>query len=103
MRKFKFEEKFMMNLKLLNEKGVLIMKKKRVENISHISSSKAYCHFCGATVGQISDRTEEKVSAIYDCPKCKVNYCDQCSYGKNVNGKLVQFCLRCESKIEKVM
>jgi hypothetical protein len=93
----------MMNLKLLNEKGVLIMKKKRVENISHISGFKAYCNFCGATVGQISDRTEEKVSAIYDCPKCKVNYCDQCSYGKNGNGKLVQFCLRCESKIEKVM
>jgi hypothetical protein len=79
------------------------MKKKMDEEISQPIDYKAYCHFCGATVGQISDATEEKVSAIYDCPKCKVNYCDQCSYGKNMDGKLVQFCLRCESKIEKVM
>jgi hypothetical protein len=88
---------------VIHEKGYLIMKKKRWGNVSRNSDFKAYCHFCGATVGQISDRTEEKVSSIYDCPKCRVNYCDQCSYGKEVDGKLVQFCLRCESKIEKVM
>ena len=46
------------------------MKKKRGGNVSRNSDFKAYCHFCGATVGQISDRTEEKVSSIYDCPKC---------------------------------
>lgn len=79
------------------------MKKKKGGNVSRDSDFKAYCHFCGATVGQISDRTEEKVSSIYDCPKCRLNYCDQCSYGKEVDGKPSQFCLRCESKIEKVM
>ena len=88
---------------MLHEKGYLIMKNKRVGNVFRNNVFKAYCHFCGATVGQKSDRTEEKVSAIYDCPKCKVNYCDQCSYGNDVDGKLAQFCLRCESKIEKVM
>lgn len=79
------------------------MNNRRVERVSRNSNFKAYCHYCGATVGQISDRTEEKVNAIYDSPKCKVNYCDQCSYGKDMGGMLVQFCLRCESKIEKVM
>ncbi len=79
------------------------MKKKRTGNDFKESDFKAYCHFCGATVGQISDRTEEKVNAIYDCSKCDVNYCDQCSYGKEIDGKALQFCLRCESKIEKVM
>ena len=79
------------------------MNNRRVERVSPNSNFMAYCHYCGATVGQISDRTEEKVNAIYDCPKCKVNYCDQCSYGKDMDGKLVQFCLRCESKIGKVM
>jgi uncharacterized paraquat-inducible protein A len=81
----------------------MIMKGKKIGSISRNSDFKAYCHFCGATVGQLSDLTEEKVSAIYDCPKCRVNYCDQCSYEKEVDGKLAQFCLRCESKIEKVM
>ena len=42
------------------------MKKTRVGDVSRNSDFKAYCNFCGATVGQISDRTEEKVSAIYD-------------------------------------
>jgi hypothetical protein len=79
------------------------MKKKRVEKVVPNSDYKAYCHYCGATVGQISDRTEEKVNAIYDCSKCKANYCDQCSYRKEMDGKLVQFCLRCESTIEKVI
>ena len=79
------------------------MKKKREGNVYRNSDFKAYCHFCGATVDQISDRTEQKVSSIYDCSKCRVNYCDQCSYGKEVDGKPVQYCLRCESKIEKVM
>jgi len=64
---------------------------------------KPYCHFCGSTVGQISERTGEIVNAVYDCEKCKVNYCDQCSYEKEIDGNKVQFCLRCDSEIEKVM
>ena len=62
-----------------------------------------YCHYCGSTVGQTSERTEKSVQAVYDCGKCNVNYCDQCSYEKEIDGKLVQLCLRCDSQIEKVM
>lgn len=78
------------------------MSKKKQETAS-TNTLKAYCIFCGSTVGQISDRTEECVTAIYDCPKCRVNYCDQCSYGKDIDGRSVQFCLRCDNQIEKVM
>ena len=60
------------------------------------------CNYCGASVGEISERTDEKVSAIYDCEKCVYNYCDQCSYETEINDKLVQKCLRCENIIEKV-
>ncbi len=76
--------------------------KKSQEVLSNHSSIKAYCHFCGSTVGQISERTGEYANTIYDCEKCNANYCDQCSYGKEIKGQLVQFCLRCESQIEKV-
>ena len=62
----------------------------------------AYCHFCGSKVGDISDRTGERSTAIFDCPKCKVNYCDQCSYFKEEN-KNVQLCLRCDSKMDKLV
>ncbi len=79
------------------------MSKKKQETVSKDNTLKAYCMFCGSTVGQISDRTEERVTAIYDCPKCKMNYCDQCSYGKEIDGQSVQFCLRCDNQIEKVM
>lgn len=68
-----------------------------------MTTVKAYCIFCGSTVGQISDRTEDLVKAVYDCPKCKQNYCDQCSYEKEIDGQLMQLCLRCDSQIEKVM
>ena len=68
-----------------------------------IDESKAYCIFCGSTVGQTSDRTEQKVTAVYDCPKCMMNYCDQCSYEKDDEGRKVQLCMRCDSKMEKVM
>ena len=64
---------------------------------------KAYCIFCGSTVGQQSDRTGGKVTAVYDCPKCERNYCDQCSYAKDVEGHSVQLCLRCDGKLERVM
>lgn len=77
------------------------MKKKKIS--SKTDSFIAHCHYCGSTVGQISDRTEESVTAVYDCPKCSVNYCDQCSYEENSDGKSFQFCLRCDSKMEKVM
>jgi hypothetical protein len=60
---------------------------------------KVYCNFCGAEVGQMSARTEERANAIYDCPKCIRYYCDQCSYTKDG----LQFCLRCDSKLKKVM
>ncbi len=78
------------------------MKKKTQETVSNKNTFKAYCMFCGSTVGQISDRTEERVTAIFDCRKCQMNYCDQCSYGKEIDEQLVQFCLRCDSQIEKV-
>ena len=61
-----------------------------------------YCNYCGAKVGEISERTEEKVNAIYNCDKCCYNYCDQCSYETEENGKTVQKCLRCENIIEKL-
>lgn len=66
-------------------------------------SVKAYCIFCGSTLGQISERTSERVNAVYDCPRCQMNYCDQCSYEKEVNGRVVQVCLRCGSQMEQVM
>ncbi len=75
------------------------MKKKQPVNQPNTREIKAYCIFCGSTVGQISDRTEGKVNAIYDCPRCNNNYCDQCSYEND--GK--QRCLRCDSELEKVM
>ena len=62
---------------------------------------KAYCNFCGSTVGQISERSEEEVHGIYECPKCRVDYCDQCSYFSN--NDQVQRCIRCESKLKKVL
>lgn len=71
-----------------------------------IDRNKAHCHFCGSTVGQNSDRTEELVHAVYDCPKCNVNYCDQCSasqYGEDENDADIRICLRCNGEIEKVM
>lgn len=61
-----------------------------------------YCHFCGSKIGQISERTDEKVISIFDCEKCNVNYCDQCSYEKIENDAKVQKCIRCDNIIEKV-
>jgi hypothetical protein len=64
---------------------------------------KAYCIFCGSTVGQISDRTENRVNAVFYCSRCRANYCDQCSYEKEIDGVLVPLCLRCDSQMERVM
>ena len=64
---------------------------------------KAYCIFCGSTVGQVSDATGEIVTAVYDCPRCMLNYCDQCSYEESTEGKQMQLCLRCDGQLEKVM
>ncbi|NOR25211.1 MAG: hypothetical protein GQ542_12645 [Desulforhopalus sp.] len=75
------------------------MKKKKNAHLT-AADIKAYCNYCGSTVGQTSERTEEKVRAVYDCPRCGVNYCDQCSYFNKEDS--VQRCLRCESKLEKV-
>ena len=56
---------------------------------------KAYCCFCGSTVGQVSDATKKKVKTVY--------YCDQCSYEESTEGKQMQLCLRCDGQLEKVM
>jgi hypothetical protein len=75
------------------------MKKKMQDKIPGAGGFRPYCLFCGAKVGEISQRTEEMTHAIYDCPKCGRYYCDQCSYSKDG----LQFCLRCNGKIRKVM
>ena len=62
---------------------------------------KPSCFFCGAAVGEISQRTEQTATAIYDCEKCRANFCDQCSYAQNDKSN-VQCCLKCDSVIEKV-
>lgn len=61
-----------------------------------------YCYFCGSKIGQISERTDEMVNSIFDCEKCNVNYCDQCSYETIENDVKVQKCIRCGNIIEKV-
>jgi hypothetical protein len=61
-----------------------------------------YCHFCGSKIGQISERTDEKVNSIFDCERCNLNYCDQCSYETVENDVKVQKCIRCNNIIEKV-
>ncbi len=58
------------------------------------------CMFCGASVGEISERTNKQVEVVYYCPKCRINYCSECSYEKEIDGK--QFCLRCDSLLTKV-
>ncbi len=68
---------------------------------SWLIGEKFYCIFCGSTVGQISDRTEQPVKAVFYCPGCKVNYCDQCSYEEETDGITTQRCLRCDSRVEK--
>ncbi|MBV5329473.1 MAG: hypothetical protein JZU65_17920 [Chlorobium sp.] len=60
----------------------------------------ASCDYCGATVGEISGRTEEEVQAVYACAKCDTYYCDQCSYFSK--DEQAQRCLRCESVLEKI-
>ncbi len=62
---------------------------------------KSSCNYCGAEVDEISQRTEQKVTTIYDCKKCHANYCDQCSYVKEDTSD-VQLCLRCDSIMEKI-
>ena len=79
------------------------MKKKKQEASSHENKIQAYCHFCGATIGQVSEPNEKLVNAIFYCEKCRLNYCDQCSYEKETDGHLAQFCLRCDNQIEKVI
>ncbi len=75
------------------------MKKKIQNDMPGPEDLSLNCDYCGALVGEISQRTEEMTHAIYECPKCDRYYCDQCSYNKDG----FQFCLRCDSKIKKVM
>jgi hypothetical protein len=76
--------------------------KRYSEKLSELPKYIPQCHFCGGSVGEISERTEELVNAIFDCRKCKVNYCDQCSYEDQKKGHVVQKCLRCNSELDKV-
>jgi hypothetical protein len=63
---------------------------------------KAYCNYCGSTVGEISQRTESIIKTVFDCEKCGVNYCDQCSYEEEIDGQVKQICIRCDSEMEKL-
>ncbi len=60
---------------------------------------KSRCSFCGASVGELSEATGEKVEAIYDCPRCMRSYCSQCSG----SGDGIVVCLRCDSQMEEVV
>ena len=62
---------------------------------------KPSCSFCGAEPGEISQRTELKTTAVYECKKCRADYCDQCSYAKQEKSD-VQLCLRCDSVLKKI-
>ena len=77
----------------------MMSNKKNKKNMSE--TFKPSCGFCGAEVDEISQRTEQKVSAIYDCKKCHNTYCDQCSYS-NEDTSEKQLCLRCDSVLKKV-
>ena len=46
-----------------------------------------YCIFFDSTICRISYRAEKRVNAIYDCPRCKLNYCDRCSYERQRRGE----------------
>ena len=67
-----------------------------------LDETKAYCFFCGSTVGQESERTDELVTAVYFCERCERNYCDQCSYEEEVCGVPRQLCMRCDNPMKKV-
>jgi hypothetical protein len=62
-----------------------------------------WCMFCGAAVNAISERTGEKATAMFYCEQCCKNYCDQCSYEKMINGEPMQYCLRCETELERLV
>ena len=64
------------------------MARKKKQSISRDHPIQASCSYCGASVGEISDRTDELVKAVYDCLKCRLNYCDQCTYEKEMDGEL---------------
>jgi len=65
-------------------------------------TSVTWCMFCGANVDEISERTGQKAKAMYYCEQCWKNYCDQCSYEKEVAGDQNQYCLRCDTKLERL-
>ncbi len=65
-------------------------------------TSVTWCMFCGAKVGQESQRTGETAAAMFWCERCKKNYCDQCSCSREADGKRVQYCLRCDSRLENL-
>ena len=63
--------------------------------------SNPLCNSCGAAMDEVSQRTNQKVTTIYECNKCGSNYCDQCNESKKSTLD-VQLCLGCDSVIEKV-
>lgn len=74
--------------------------KKLPEALKNPEAFVARCDYCGAAPGEISGRTEETVSALFECTKCNQLYCDQCSYFSSADQ--VQRCLRCENTVEKL-
>jgi addiction module HigA family antidote len=62
--------------------------------------SNEYCSFCGARPGQKSDATGRVVTALYVCPRCGRNYCDQCSSpGREPDSAE---CMRCDAQMDRV-
>jgi hypothetical protein len=74
--------------------------KKLPEALKNPEAFVASCDYCGAAPGEISGRTGETVSALYECAQCDQLYCDQCSYFSSADQ--VQRCLRCENTVEKL-
>jgi len=63
-------------------------------------SQSTWCSFCGAAVGEISERTGMEAEAMYECPRCMGNYCDQCS-GTKDRPKGTAICLACHSEMKR--
>lgn len=88
------------NFKALPEKARKKSPQKLKEHHQDAGAPAWRCIYCGATVGEISGRTEETVHALYECSKCAELYCDQCSYFSDAEQG--QRCLRCDNTMEKL-
>lgn len=63
---------------------------------------KPQCSYCGGIVGELGERNGEEINAIYDCPRCRLNYCSDCSYEGKRSGEKQQLCLRCDGRLDLV-